>query len=361
MAYVKALTLEGAEKLIPGGPAASQIAIKQIGTNGGGFFGVNSAHPFENPTPLSNFLQMFSLLLIPSFLVFTFGVLVRNMKHAAALWITMMIIFVGGLVTALYFQNQPNLSLSGIPFIEGTETRFGVNSSTLWGMATTVASNGSVNAMHSSFAPIAGGIAIFNMLLGEIVFGGVGSGLYGMVLFAILTVFLAGLMVGRTPEYLGRKIGSREVILSSIGVFLPSVMVLVGVALAVSTSLGVSSVANAGPHALSEILYAFASASNNNGSAFAGLNANTDFYNISLGICMLVGRFGVMIPVLAIAGSLASKRVAPPSEGTFPTHGLLFVIFLTAVILIVGALTFFPVLTLGPIAEYLLMMKAQTF
>lgn len=359
--YITVHTLEGLQQLIPLGPVASQVAIKQLGTNGGGFFGVNSAHPFENPTSLTNFLQLISILLIPSALVFSFGILIKNMRHAISLWAVMFFIFITGLFVALYFQSQGNSAIAGLSFWEGVETRFGIASSTLWGVATTAASNGSVNAMHSSFSPLAGFVAMFNMLLGEIIFGGVGSGVYGMVLFAILTVFLAGLMVGRTPEYLGRKIGGSDIIYASVGVFTPCVLVLVGTAVAVFSRAGSSSISSSGPHGLSEVLYAFGSVANNNGSAFGGLNSNTPFYNYIFSLCMLVGRFGVIFPVLAIAGSLARKKVAAISDGSFPMHGGLFAIFLTFVIVIVGALTFFPVLALGPIAEHLLMLQGRLF
>jgi len=359
-AYVETLTLEGSKQILPMGPAASQIAIKQLGTNGGGFFGVNSAHPFENPTPFSNWLQMLSILLIPSLLLFSFGVLVRNLKHAAALWVSMFLLLIGGLVVSLYFQYQLN-PITGLPFLEGTETRFGIGNSTLWSVFTTAASNGSVNAMHSSLSPLGGLIAMFNIMLGEVVFGGVGCGLYGMILFAILTVFLAGLMVGRTPEYLGKKIGAYEIIWASIGVLVPCGLILTGSSIAALSSQALSSLSHQGPHGLSEILYAFSSAAGNNGSAFAGLNANTDFYNISLGLCMLIGRFAVMVPVLAIGGSLAKKKTSPLSEGTFRTDSPIFVGLLISVILIVGALTFLPALTLGPIVEHLLMLSGRTF
>jgi potassium-transporting ATPase potassium-binding subunit len=360
-AYLDASTLEGATQTLPFGPAASQIAIKQLGTNGGGFFGVNSAHPFENPTPFSNFLQMLAILLIPLACVEMFGRMLNQKKHARALLVAMFVIFVPVLIIALYAEFQPNTALAGLPFIEGKEIRFGILNSTLWSQVTTAASNGSVNAMHDSLSPLAGGLAIFNMLLGEIVFGGVGSGLYGMVLFAILTVFLAGLMVGRTPEYLGKKIQAPEVRLAAVGIILPSAVVLLGSALSVLHPSGLAGLANQGPHGLSEILYAWASAANNNGSAFAGLTVNTTFYNLLLGVAMIIGRFGVMIPVIAVAGSLAKRKIAPPSSGTFPSEGPLFVSLLVGVILIVGALTFFPVLSLGPVVEHLLLGSGISF
>jgi len=353
--YVNATTLEGGQQIIPLGPAASQIAIKQLGTNGGGFFGANSAHPFENPTPLSNMIEMISILLIPAALTYTYGAMLGKRRQGAILFAAMMILFVAGLAIALLAE----YSYPGN--MEGKETRFGVFNSVLWATATTAASNGSVNAMHDSLSPIAGLVAMGNMLLGEVVFGGVGSGIYGIIMFVILAVFIAGLMVGRTPEYLGKKVESLEIKMAMIAVLVPCVVVLVLSAIACDSHFGLSSLGNAGPHGLSEILYAFGSMANNNGSAFAGLNANTPFYNYLGGIAMLIGRFGVIIPVLVIAGSMASKKTSPPSPGTFPTDGLLFLSLLIGVILFVGALTFFPVLTLGPIVEHTLLHSGCTF
>ncbi|MCU0499602.1 MAG: potassium-transporting ATPase subunit KdpA [Anaerolineae bacterium] len=349
--YTTVATLSGETQLIPQGPAASQIAIKQLGTNGGGFFNVNSSHPYENPTPISNFLQMLAILLIPAALTYTYGKMIGSLRQGWVIFAAMMILFVGGLTIMLWAEYSTNPIL-----MEGKEARFGVINSVLWAQATTSASNGSVNAMHSSLSPLAGGVAMLNMLLGEIIFGGVGSGLYGMLIFVILTVFIAGLMVGRTPEYLGKKIESREIQMAIVAVLLPNASVLLLTALAIATETGLASRANPAAHGFSEILYAFASASNNNGSAFAGLNANTPFYNTLLGFAMLIGRFGVIFPVLAIAGSLLPKRVAPPSSGTFPTDRPLFIGLLIAVILIIGALTYFPALTLGPIVQQLLLM-----
>jgi K+-transporting ATPase ATPase A chain len=359
--YTSVTTLVGAEQVLPQGPAASQIAIKQLGTNGGGFFNVNSAHPFENPTPLSNFLQVLSILLIPAALTHTYGRLVGSQRQGWVIFAAMLIMLVAGLSLMLVseYSTNPVFGVAGV--MEGKEVRFGITNSILWGAATTAASNGSVNAMHSSFTPLAGGVAMLNMLLGEIIFGGVGAGLYGMLIFVILTVFIAGLMVGRTPEYLGKKIEAREIQMAIVAILLPSAAVLFGTALASVTDAGLSSRANAGAHGFSEILYAFASASNNNGSAFAGLNANVPFYNLLLGIAMWIGRFGVIIPVLVIAGSMVGKKTAPPSPGTFPTDGAVFVGLLIAIILIVGALTFFPALTLGPIVEHLLMSAGRSF
>ncbi|MDX2226431.1 MAG: potassium-transporting ATPase subunit KdpA [Verrucomicrobiae bacterium] len=357
--YVEAKTLEGAAQMIPQGPAASQIAIKQLGTNGGGFFGVNSAHPFENPTPLSNFFQVLSILLIPSAFVIMYGHLVENRRQGWSLWWAMMGLLLIGLVVALWSEFHP--ALPGEVMMEGKEVRFGVANSVLWGVATTAASNGSVNAMHDSFSPLAGLVCLFNLKLGEIIFGGVGAGLYGMIMFVLLTVFLAGLMVGRTPEYLGKKIGAREIIWAVAAILIPNVCVLGGSALAVLLPAGTATLTNAGPHGLSEILYAFASASGNNGSAFGGLGADNPFYNTILAICMLLGRFGVIIPALAIAGAMGAKKTSVAGPGTFPTTGPLFVGLLIAVILIVGGLTYMPALSLGPIMDHLLWQSGRTF
>jgi len=352
-------TLNGSEQLIPGGPAASQIAIKQLGTNGGGFFNANSAHPFENPTPFSNFLQVLSILLIPAALPFMFGKMTGNLKQGWTLFLTMLILFILGLALSLY--SEYSTVIQGHALMEGKETRFGIAGSVLWSTVTTVASNGSVNAMHDSLSPLSGMVAMFNIMLGEIIFGGVGSGLYGMILFVILTVFIAGLMVGRTPEFMGKKIEAFEVQMSIIGILIPSFCILIFSAIATVSPVGLSGLNNKGPHGYSEILYAFTSASGNNGSAFAGLNANTVFFNLSTAFCMLAGRFGVIIPVLAIAGSLAKKKITPVSEGTFRTDTSLFVGLLIGVILIVGGLTFFPALSLGPVVEHLLMNNGIVF
>lgn len=359
--YTQVTTLAGESQLLPQGPAASQIAIKQLGTNGGGFFNVNSAHPYENPTPLSNFLEMLSILLIPAALTYTYGVMVGDKRQGWVIFAAMLILLVAGLAAMLASEYSSNSVLNIAAVMEGKETRFGIANSILWGSVTTAASNGSVNAMHSSFTPLAGGIALLNIMLGEVIFGGVGAGLYGMLIFVILTVFIAGLMVGRTPEYLGKKIDSWEIKMAILAVLLPSACILLFSALASVTEAGLSSRTNAGPHGLSEMLYAFASGAGNNGSAFAGLNANTPFYNTLIGLAMWIGRFGVILPALAIAGSMAAKKVSPPSAGTFPTDGPLFVGLLIAVILIVGALTFFPALSLGPIVEHLLMHAGQAF
>jgi K+-transporting ATPase ATPase A chain len=359
--YVTATTLEGAKQLIPLGPAASQIAIKQLGSNGGGFFGVNSAHPFENPTIFSNFIEIVSILLIPAALTYTFGKLVGSRKHGLTLFAAMAIIFTINLGVSLWAEHHGNPAIYGLPFMEGKETRFGITNSVLWTVSTTSVSSGSVNAMISSMSPIAGLIATTNLILGEVIFGGVGAGLYGMLMFVLLAVFIAGLMVGRTPEYLGKKIEAKEIKLAVIAVLVPCACILIGTMVACLTKAGLSSLTNHGPHGLMEALYAFASASQNNGSAFAGLNANTTFYNLSLGLCMLIGRYVVIISALLIAGNLAGKKYTPPSAGTFPTDNLLFVILLIGVIVIIGGLTFFPVLSLGSIAEHLLMTHGVMF
>ena len=353
-------TVEGAPQTIPVGPAASQIAIKQLGTNGGGYFNANAAHPVENPTPLSNFFQCLALVLIPGALVFTFGHILGKPREARILFGTMTALLFAGVVFSLWAEFSPNLVLGPSANLEGKELRFGVANSAVWSVFTTAASNGAVNAMHASLSPLAGLVALFNMMLGEIIFGGVGSGLYGMLLFVLLTVFLAGLMVGRSPEYLGRKIEAFEIKMVLIGLLAPSATVLVLSAIACANDFGLSSVLNKGPHGLTEILYAFTSAANNNGSAFAGLNANTPFYNVALGLAMLVGRFAVIIPVMLIAGSFAEKKVTPPSLGTFRTDSLLFAVLLIGTILVVGGLTFFPALSLGPIVEHLMMLSGKS-
>lgn len=346
------------KQVLPMGPVASQVAIKQLGTNGGGFFNVNSAHPFENPTPLSNFFQMLALLLLPSAFVYMTGIMLGSRKQGWIILLAMFSILVFTLVVALWseFYLIPESVV-----MEGKEQRFGVVNSILWAISTTAASNGSVNAMHSSLSPLAGGIAMFNIMLGEIIFGGVGAGMYGMFMFIFLTVFLAGLMVGRTPEFMGKKIEAKEMILVMIAILIPNILILFGSTIAILTPTALSSVSNPGPHGLSEILYAFSSASGNNGSAFAGLNANTVFYNLALGICMLFGRFGCIIPALAIAGFLTNKKITAKSDGTFPTDSILFCVLLIGVIIIIGGLTFLPALVLGPIAEQLLMIEGRWF
>ena len=349
------------EQILPLGPAASQIAIKQLGTNGGGFYNVNSAHPFENPTPLSNFLEVLAILLIPAALCYTFGKMIGDTRQGWAVLAAMTVIFVPLLLMALIAEQSgtPMLTAIGVApgggNMEGKETRFGIVNSVLWAAATTAASNGSVNSMHASFTPIGGLVPMWLIQLGEVIYGGVGSGLYGLLIFVIIAVFVAGLMVGRTPEYLGKKIEAFEMKMAALVILIPPLLVLAGAALAVMLPVGLSSILNKTPaaHGFSEILYAFSSAGNNNGSAFAGLNANTPFYNIALGITMLIGRYWLAVPVLAIAGSMAGKKHTPTSAGTLPTHTPLFIAMLSSVVIIVGALTFIPALALGPIVEAL--------
>jgi len=359
--YDTVTTLQGDMQIIPQGPAASQIAIKQLGTNGGGFFGTNSAHPFENPTPFSNFLQMLAILLIPAALTFTYGKMAKAQKQGWAIFMAMFVMFVVGLIVSLYSEMHSTGFWDNISFMEGKETRLGTANSAFWSTVTTAASNGSVNAMHDSLTPIAGMVAMLNMMLGEVIFGGAGSGLYGIIIFVILTVFIAGLMVGRTPEYMGKKIEAFEVKMAMIVALCPSVIILLFSALALIIPSGMSSVSNPGPHGLSEILYAFSSAAGNNGSAFAGLKVSTVFYNVMVALGMFIGRFGIIIPVLAIAGSLAQKKIVPVSQGTFKTDTVLFVGLLISVILIIGGLTFFPALSLGPVVEHILMEKGMMF
>jgi K+-transporting ATPase ATPase A chain len=359
--YATVNTLQGGKQIIPMGPAASQIAIKQLGTNGGGFFSTNSAHPFENPTPITNFLEMLSILLIPAALTFTYGKMIGSIRHGWIIFSTMLILLITGLGISLYSEYSGSSEFVHLQLMEGKEMRIGTTGSVLWSASTTAASNGSVNAMHDSLSPLSGMIAMINIMLGEIIFGGVGSGLYGMVTFIILTVFIAGLMVGRTPEYLGKKIEAFEVQMAIIAIIAPIFVILLFTAWASISTAGLSSLNNPGPHGFSQMLYAFSSAAGNNGSAFAGLNANTMFYNLTLGIVMIIGRFGIIIPVLAIAGNLAGKKITPPSAGTFRTDNWLFIGLLIAVILIVGGLTFFPALSLGPVIEHLLMSRGITF
>jgi K+-transporting ATPase ATPase A chain len=360
--YASARTIEGTEQVVPLGPAASQIAIKQLGTNGGGFFGQNSTHPFENPTPLSNFLEMLVILLLPASLVYTFGVMVQDHRHAWLLFGVMLVLLLGGFSLAWWSETQPNPVMGRVgQLLEGKETRFGVMNSVLWGTATTCTSNGSVDSMHDSWSPLAGFVALSNLMLGCIAFGGVGVGLTGFLMHVLLAVFIAGLMVGRTPEYLGKKIQQWEASWAVVAVLAPSAVILCGAAVACSLPAGLASLNNAGPHGLSEIFYAYGSAAANNGSAFAGLNANTVFYDLTLGLGMLVGRFIPITAALAIAGSLASKKTVPASPGTLPTRGLTFGFVLLGVIVIVAALTFFPALCLGPIVEHGLMASGRAF
>jgi len=357
----------GEQQEIAVGPAASQVAIKQLGTNGGGFFNVNSSHPFENPTPLSNFLEVLAILLIPAALCYTFGRMAGDTRQGWALLAVMTIIFAVMLTVSVWAEQSGNPVLTKIGVdqsvselqsggnMEGKEMRFGIANSALWATATTAASNGSVNAMHDSFTPVGGLVPMWMIELGEVIYGGVGSGLYGMLAFVIIAVFIAGLMIGRTPEYLGKKIEGYEMKMASIMVLIPIAFVLIGTAFALALPSARAAIFNPGPHGFSEVLYAFSSASNNNGSAFAGLGTNTPFYNVTLGMAMLFGRYWLAIPALAIAGSLVKKKKVPITPGTLPTHNMLFILWLITVIIIVGALSFFPALSLGPIVEQLML------
>jgi K+-transporting ATPase ATPase A chain len=366
-AYVHATTLEGATQTLAMGPVASQEAIKQLGTNGGGFFNGNSAHPFENPTPLSNFVAMWLIFALPAALTYTFGRMARDQRQGWALFATMGMLFLAGLAVAYHYEAGGNPVIRGLAVdqglgnMEGKEVRFGVVNSALFATATTDASCGAVNSMHDSYTPLGGLVPLVNIQLGEVIFGGVGAGLYGMLVFVLLAVFIAGLMVGRTPEYLGKKIEQREVKLAVLYILIFPLLILGFSAWSVVAAYARSSLNNNGPHGLTEMLYAFTSGAGNNGSAFAGLNANTLWYNTSLGVTMLAGRFLMIVPVLAIAGSLVDKRIVPPSAGTFPTNGALFVILLVGVIVIVGALTFLPALALGPIVEHFLAGAGRFF
>ena len=371
--YVQLTTLEGAKQVLAMGPVASQEVIKQLGTNGGGFFNANSAHPFENPTPWTNFISVFLIFAIPSGMVWMFGRTIGNVKHGWAIWAAMFVLFFGGVSVAYWAEarGNPIHAARGVDVVasatqsggnmEGKEVRFGIANSALFATATTDASCGAVNAMHDSFTPLGGLVPIINMQLGEVVFGGVGAGLYGMLVMVILSVFIAGLMVGRTPEYLGKKIQAREVQMAMLFALLSSLVILVMTAASVVLPDGVKGLNNAGPHGFTEILYAFSSAFANNGSAFAGLTGSTTYYNSMLGVAMLLGRFALIVPVLALAGFMADKKVSPETVGTFPVTGPLFVVLLIGVILIVGALTFFPALALGPIVEHLLMGAGSVY
>ncbi|MGY5957845.1 potassium-transporting ATPase subunit KdpA [Kosakonia sp. BK9b] len=358
-AYQPYTSLEGVQHLMPMGPVASQEAIKILGTNGGGFFNANSSHPFENPTALTNFVQMLAIFVIPAALCFAFGDAVGDRRQGHALLWAMTLIFVVCAAIVMWAELQGNphfLTLGGDSAInmEGKESRFGILASSLYAVVTTAASCGAVNAMHDSFTALGGMIPMWLMQIGEVVFGGVGAGLYGMLLFVLLAVFIAGLMIGRTPEYLGKKIDVREMKMTALAILVTPALVLLGTALAMMTDAGRSGMFNSGIHGFSEVLYAVSSAANNNGSAFAGLSANTPFWNCLLAFCMFVGRFGVIVPVMAIAGSLVAKKIQPVSTGTLPTHSALFIGLLIGTILLVGALTFIPALALGPVAEYLL-------
>ncbi len=371
--YKKIETLEKREQIIPTGPVASQISIKQLGSNGGGFFGTNSAHPFENPTPFSNFLQMLAILLIPAALCYSFGIMVGDVRQGIAIFFAMLIIFLPLTIFCIYFEQTGGNALKevGIPTevftqpikassggnMEGKELRHGIITSGFWASLTTATSSGSVNAMLTSFTPMGSFIPLIFMHFSEVIFGGVGSGLYTMIIYIIITVFISGLMVGRTPEYLGKKISSFEIKMASIVMLVPLILTLLGTAIAISVGEGRSSIGNPGAHGFTEVLYAFTSAGNNNGSSFSSLNANTPFYNTILGIVMLFARFWIIIPVLAIAGSIAAKNITPKSQGTLSTCSPLFVIISVFVILLVGVLTFVPSLALGPIAEHLMSSK----
>jgi K+-transporting ATPase ATPase A chain len=365
--YAEATTLEGAKQVIAMGPVASQEVIKQLGTNGGGFFNANAAHPFENPNPITNFLSLFLIFAIPGALTFTFGRMAKDQRQGWALFGAMAVLFFAGVTAAYWAEARGNPILTGLGAspglgnMEGKEVRFGVANSALYATVTTDASCGAVNSMHDSFTPLGGLVPLFDIQLGEVVFGGVGAGLYGMLVMAILSVFIAGLMVGRTPEYLGKKVETREVKLAMLYVLVFPLVILSFAAWSSVVPYGVSSVANAGPHGLSEILYAFTSAAGNNGSAFAGISANTPWYNVALGLTMLVGRFLMIVPALAIAGILAGKKSVPPGPGTLPTNGPLFSALLVGVVVIVGALTFFPALGLSPIVEHFLMQSGKVF
>ncbi len=371
--YVSATTLEGAAQTIAQGPVASQDAIKILGTNGGGFFNANSAHPFENPTALSNLLQIVSLLLISAGLVVSFGRMIKDGRQARALYAAMALMLVVGIGVCYWAEaaGNPAIASQGVDIaatdqapggnMEGKEVRFGLSASAIFATATTGTSTGAVNAMHDSFTPIGGMVPMVNLMLGEVIFGGVGAGLHGMIIFVIITVFIAGLMVGRTPEYLGKKMESKEVKLAVLSIIVFPLSVLFLGALAVVLPIATPAISAAGPHGLSEAIYAYASATANNGSAFGGFSGNTLYHNAALALAMLMGRFIVIIPTLAIAGALAAKKTVPPSAGTFPTHGWLFVALLIAVIVVVGGLTFFPVLALGPIVEQLALAAGTLF
>lgn len=364
--YATVQTVEGASQTLAMGPVASQEAIKMLGTNGGGFFNANSAHPFENPTPLTNFLEILSIFLIPAATLFTYGHMAGDKRQGYAVLGSMLVLFV--LMLGLNYSGElygnplvSDLGVSGPSVMEGKEVRFGVGGSALFATVTTAASCGAVNAMHDSLTPLGGLAPLLQMMLGEVVVGGVGAGFYGMMMYVLLTVFIVGLMVGRTPEYLGKKIEAREMKMATLAVLIPSVAILLGSALAAVTEAGTAGVANPGPHGLSEMLYAFSSGAANNGSAFGGLTVNTLFYDLMLATAMLLGRFGVILPVLAIAGSMAGKKILAPGPGTFSTAGFLFLLLLSGVVLIVGALTFLPALALGPIVEHLMMVQGSTF
>ena len=371
--YTTATTLEGAKQTIAQGPVATQLAIKQLGTNGGGFFNANSAHPFENPNAITNLLEMWAILVISAALTYTFGKMVGNTRQGWAVFAIMGVFWIGTQSLCYWAETQPSPKLAAMHIdqtpsglqaggnMEGKEVRFGIANSTIWANATTEASNGSVNSMHDSFTPLGGLVPIVNIQLGEIIFGGTGSGLYGMLLFVIVAMFVAGLMVGRTPEYLGKKLEAKEVKMSMLAILVSPLSILGFTALACVLPLGLSSLNNAGPHGFSEILYTFTSGTGNNGSAFGGINANTPFYNTTIGFAMLIGRFLWIVPMMAVAGSLVQKKIVPASAGTFPTTGPLFVGLVVGVILIVGGLTYFPVLSVGPLVEHFAMQAGNLY
>jgi potassium-transporting ATPase potassium-binding subunit len=364
--YATAHTIEGSLQTIALGPAASQVAIKFLGTNGGGFFNANSAHPFENPTPLTDLMQVLGMLLIAASLPFAFGSILNNRRQGWAIFASMLLLYLMGLGLALWAEDlgNPMLEKLGVAdgaSMEGKEVRFGIDPSVVFAQSTTVTSDGGVNSMHDSMMPLTGLVLLFNMAIGEVIFGGVGVGLIGMLFYAIMTMFLAGLMIGRTPELFGKKLEPYEMVMAVIGLLTPAIMVLVLAGLAIILPSGLAGLNNAGPHGLSEILYAFASACGNNGSAFAGLNASTVFYNLATALGMIAGRLVTILPALAIAGSLAKKRIVPSSAATFPVASPLFVLMLVGTVIIVGALTFFPVFVLGPILEHILMQAGRTF
>ncbi len=364
--YITADTLEGGKQLIPLGPVASQLAIKQLGSNGGGFFNANSAHPFENPTFISNIIENISILLIPFSFVFMSGFILKNMKQAKAIFITMALLFMTGLAIVLWSETGNSLNMNNPGHessitMEGKEVRFGRFWSTLWAQSTTATSNGSVNSMHDSYRPLSGLVMLFNIGTGEIIYGGAGVGFIGFVMYILLAMFVAGLMAGRTPEYMGKKLGPHEMIMSMTALLLPMITAVILSAVAISTSAGLSGLNNSSSHGLSEILYAYLSCAGNNGSAFAGLNTNTPFYNITLSVALLAGRFGTILPALAISGSLAAKKTIPQTLASFPTTGFMFISIVSGVIVIMGALTYFPVLALGPILEHLFMNRGLLF
>jgi K+-transporting ATPase ATPase A chain len=366
-AYREITSLEGAKQILAMGPVASQEVIKQLGTNGGGFFNANAAHPFENPTPFANLISMFLIFAIPAALTYTYGMMARDRKQGWAILAAMSALFFAGVITCYWAEAHPNAAMHGLAAaqstgnLEGKEVRFGVAGSALYATVTTDASCGAVNSMHDSFTPLGGLVPLVNISLGEVIFGGVGAGLYGILVFVILTVFIAGLMVGRTPEYLGKKVEQREMKLAMLYILIFPLVILGFSAWSSVTSYGTSSLNNSGPHGLSEMLYAYTSGAGNNGSAFAGLNANTHWWNVSLGLTMLAGRFLMIIPILGIAGSMLNKKTVPPGPGTFPTNGPLFTALLVGVVLIVGALTFFPALSLGPVVEHFLAMSGKVY